>query len=99
VAIAPSRLGRFVLQEWNSDEALVRRFREACLVRQDASDSDLHAILTRAQEEHAALPQGQRAFNSPHERVRVFLAPFLSKKGRAWAEPLSSLKPWWKFWG
>src|SRR5436190_16311798 len=92
MAIAPSKLGMLVAQERHSDEALVRRLRETGLVMQDASDSDLHAIFAKAREEHSALPIGQREYNSPNERVRVFLAPFLSKKGKAWAVPLESLK-------
>jgi hypothetical protein len=99
MAIAPSKLGLLVAQEWHSDEALVRRLREARLVRQDASDGDLYATFRKAREEHSALPLGQREYNSPNERVRVFLAPFLSKKGKAWAVPLESLKPWWNLWG
>jgi hypothetical protein len=81
-----------IAQEWHSDEAPIRQLRDAGLVRQDASDRDLHATFRRAREEHAALPPGQQKYNSPHERVRVFLAPFLSEKGKAWAVPLESLK-------
>ena len=113
MAIAASKLGLLVAQEWHSDEALVRRLRETNLVTKNASDGDLHATFTRAREEHSALPLGQREYNSPNERVRVFLAPFLTKKGKAWAVPLESLKlqdddghpqsggrsPWWKLWG
>jgi hypothetical protein len=76
------------------------------LVRADVSGEDLLAVFRKAREEQAALPPGQREFNSPHERVRVFLAPFLTRKGTQWAVPLRSLnlpdedqlRPWWKFW-
>jgi len=51
-------------------------------------------------------PPGQREFNSPKERFRVFLGPHLTRKGVKWAVPLKSLslrdndgaRPWWKFW-
>jgi hypothetical protein len=46
----------------------------------------------RAGEEDAALPEDEREFNSPEERVRVFLAPFLTEKGGRWAVPLESLE-------
>jgi hypothetical protein len=112
MAIAPSKLGRLVAQEWPSDQALLRRLRETGLVTEDTPDGDLRATFLKAREEHAALSLGDRPFNSPNERVRVFLAPYLSKKGRAWAVPLKSLElpeddvrspsparsPWWKVW-
>ena len=83
MSVASSKLGLLIAQEWHSDEALVRRLREAGLVRQDASDDDLHTTFRKARDEDSALPlPGQREYNSPNERVRVFLAPFLSKKGR-----------------
>ena len=85
MAIAPSKLGELVSQEWHSDDALVRRLREVGLVRADVSDGDLRSTLTKARDEDSALPLGDREFNSPNERVRVFLAPFLSDKGRKWA--------------
>ena len=91
MAIAPSKLGRLVADHWLADEALVQRLRELGLVKEDASDDDLRATFRRAREEHAALPSGHREFNSPNERVRVFLAPFLSAKGTRWAVPLHSL--------
>ena len=93
MAIAPSRLGELVARELHSDDALIRRLRETGLVRDDASDADLRATFRRAREEHSALPPGEREYNSPNERVRVFLAPFLSEKGRDWAVPLKSLEP------
>jgi hypothetical protein len=109
MAIAPSKLGRVVSERWDSDEALLRRLRQAGLVKKDVSDTDLRATFQRAREEHAALAPRNRDFNSPNERVRVFLGPFLSRKGRQWAEPLKSLElpdddmgtrsRWWKFWG
>jgi hypothetical protein len=104
MAIAPSRLGRFVDQEgfsWptkqmavpadfaEADEALVRRLRETGLVRSEATDSELMETFRAARSEHAA--GGYSPFNSPNERVRVFLEPYLTKKGQAWAEPLRSL--------
>ena len=57
----------------------------------DVSDDDLIAVFNRARQEHEALDGEDRLYNSPEERVRVFLAPYLTKKGRAWAEPLVSL--------
>ena len=44
-----------------------------------------------ARAEHSTHPAGPE-YNSPHERVRVFLAPFLTDKGTAWAVPLRSLE-------
>ena len=111
MAIAPSKLGRFVDDHWHSDDALVQRLRESSLVREDASDDDLRATFTMAREEDSALSPEEREFNSPEERVRVFLMPFLSDRGRTWAVPLEFLhlpdddgpsrprSPWWKFWG
>jgi hypothetical protein len=103
MAIAPSKLGRLIYQEWHSDDALIRRLRETGLVRADATSDDLQSTFRQAREEHSALSEGERAFNSPNERVRVFLAPFLTRKGKRWAVPLDSLKlsdrsPWWRFW-
>src|SRR5436309_1728143 len=92
MAIAPSKLGRIVAQHWHSTDSLVRRLRESNLVREDASDEDLRATFRMAREENSALPPGEREYNSPNERVRVFLAPFLSDKGRTWAVPLKSLQ-------
>ena len=90
MAIAPSKLGRLISREWQSDDALVRRLREIDLVREDVSDDDLKGIFRKAREEHSALPVEKQKYNS-HERVRVFLAPFLSNKGIEWAVPLKSL--------
>jgi hypothetical protein len=112
MAIAPSKLRQLVDQESGSDDALIRRLREAGLVFEEASDDDLRETFRRAREEHDALPPDQQLYNSPNERVRVFLAPFLTYKGRRWAAPLVSLdlpdddapsrthprSPWWKFW-
>jgi hypothetical protein len=104
MAIAPSKLGRFVMQEgfsWPSegsepprdfgqaDEILVRRLREAGLVRPDATNGEIGETFRAARSEHAA--GGYSLFNSPQERVRVFLEPYLTPKGQRWAEPLSSL--------
>jgi hypothetical protein len=92
MAIAPSKLGQLVSREWGSDDALLRSLRGVGLVRSDASDSDIAATFARARQEHSALPPGVREFNSPHERARVFLEPYLTAKGRAWAVPLDSLR-------
>jgi hypothetical protein len=92
MAIAGSKLGRFVARHWSApDEEFVRALREAGLVRWLASDMALWMARDRAVREDQALPEGQRPFNSPHERVRVFLGPYLSAKGHAWAVPLDSL--------
>ena len=122
MAIAPSRLGRFLVQEGFSwpmnqlsaprdgaaaDEALVRRLRETGLVRPESTDGEVAETFIAARSEHAA--GGCSLFNSPNERVRVFLEPYLTKKGREWAEPLKSLDlpdddsgreggSSWKFW-
>jgi hypothetical protein len=88
--IAPSKLGFLVAR--HSDETLVAKLREKGLVREDVSDDHLQATFRQAREEHLALPPGQREFNSPNERVRVFLEPFLTDKGKLWAEPLRSLE-------
>jgi hypothetical protein len=105
MAIAPSKLGRFVAREgfsWPTsqsaapddygaaDSTLVRRLRETGLVRPEATDGEIAQTFRAARSEHAA--HGYSPFNSPHERVRVFLAPYLTPKGREWAEPLTSLE-------
>ena len=104
MAIARSKLGKFVAQEgfsWptnqaaatrdfgTADEALVRRLRETGLVRLEVTDSEIANTFQAARSEHAA--GGYSPFNSPHERVRVFLVPYLTPKGQRWAEPLASL--------
>ena len=104
MAIAPSKLGRFVRQQgfsWPSeksavpvdsgdaDEELVSRLRETGLVRPDVTDGEITETFRAARSEHAGY--GYSTFNSPHERVRVFLEPYLTPKGRRWAEPLKSL--------
>ena len=100
MAIAASKLGLLVLQHWDSEEALVRELRDAGLVKRRVSDSKLKDTFKRARDEHAALPDWQQQFNSPNERVRVFLAPLLTREGRRWAEPFAGPdSPWWKFWG
>ena len=122
MAIAPSKLGRLVVQEgfsWPTDqqgapcdlaaadESLVRRLRETGLIRPDATDAEVAATFQAARSEHAT--GDYSPFNSPNERARVFLAPYLTKKGRQWAEPLRSLNlpdddserqvvSQWKFW-
>jgi hypothetical protein len=105
MAIAPSKLGEFVSPLMSSDDALVRGLREADLIKVDVSDDALIAVFRRAREEHQSLSESMQTFNSPHERVRVFLEPYLNDKGRKWAVPLVSLverqeerRPWWKFW-
>lgn len=109
MAIAPSKLGRLVVREWHSEATLFRALREKKLVGSWVSDEELREVLRRAHYEHLALPPGQREYNSPHERVRVFLAPIVTKKGRRWAVPLDSLElpdeeeptwlsRWWTFW-
>lgn len=108
MAIAPSKLGKLILRHWSSERTLLCKLREADLVNPYVSDDDLKAVFRSAREEHAAMSEGQRMFNSPNERVRVFLDPYLSEKGRQWAVPLTSLdlpddppasrKPWWRFW-
>jgi hypothetical protein len=92
MAIAPSKLGRLVAQEWPDDARIVRALRERRLVREDVSDDDLRATVEEARAEDSALPSGRREFNSPNERVRVFLTPYLTRKGASWAVPLDSLK-------
>ena len=90
-AIAPSKLGRFIDQNWSSDASLLRSLRKAGLVKPEVADGKLMAVFRRAREEDLSLPEGARRFNSPNERVRVFLEPYLTDKGRKWAEPLKSL--------
>ena len=93
MAIAPSKLGRVVSEcMYSGGDALVHRLRQEALVRSDVDDDDLKAVLATALNEHAAIPEEERAFNSPNERVRVFLAPYLSAKGKQWAVPLDSLR-------
>lgn len=91
MAIAPSKLGHFVRREWSSDETLLHRLREVGLVNAAATDNELTEAFRKARQEDSALSEDVRSFNSPHERVRVFLASFLSDKGRQWAVPLKSL--------
>lgn len=108
MAIAPSKLGKLILRLGGSEKALLRALRQAGLVNPEASDEDLRTVLRKAREEDEALPEGERVWNSPNERARVFLEPYLSEKGRLWATPLTSLnlpdeplsapRPWWRFW-
>lgn len=101
MAIAPSKLGQLIAEAWESEERLIHGLRENGLVDKDATDDTLLAAIKMAKEEDAALNSGQRPFNSPNERARVFLGPYLTRKGRKWAVPLSSLESrrWWEFWG
>jgi hypothetical protein len=92
MAIAPSKLGEFVAARWNSEDAFLRGLRATGLVKPNVPDRALAQALAAAKQEHRNLPEPQRMFNSPHERVRVFLAPLLSNKGRQWAVPGESLK-------
>jgi hypothetical protein len=91
-AIAPSKLGQFIYHEWSSDEVLLGRLREAGLVRLEVSDEKLMAVFEKVRREHSATSVALRNFNSPEERVRVFLEPYLTDKGRLWAVPLASLE-------
>jgi hypothetical protein len=95
--IAPSKLGGLVAQAWLSDDVLLLKLRQLRLVRCEVSDEDLHGAFRRARAEDSALAPGLRELNSPNERVRVFIGPFLTRKGARWAAPLRSLEPWWKF--
>jgi hypothetical protein len=54
-------------------------------VRENVSDDELRKTFQRARDEHAALDPDERGYNSPNERVRVFLAPFLTETGTSWA--------------
>jgi hypothetical protein len=99
MAIAPSKLGRLISDEWKSEDTLVRKLRAAGLVKRGVSDAQLKETLRRAREEHEQIHENDRLFNSPNERVRVFLHPYLTWKGRRWAIPIASLEPpWWRFW-
>lgn len=108
MAIAASKLGQLIAKEWSAEDSLIRSLRDKGLVRPDIPDILLVATVQQAREEHEAIPEGQRAFNSPNERVRVFLDPYLTKKGRRWAVPIDSLAladdesmnhaAWWQFW-
>ena len=91
MAIAPSKLGQFILREGASDDALLRRLREVGLLRSRASDDKVTTTFKKARDKDASLSKIARAFNSSEERIRVFLKPYLSRKGRRWAVPLDSL--------
>jgi hypothetical protein len=106
MAIAPSKLGRFIrdsfLEPLASGAVLLRKLREVGLVKPDAPDDELEAEFERIR---MTEKKGRRASavsgRSPRPRVRghgvdpeylrVWLAPYLSDKGRAWAVPLASL--------
>jgi len=66
--------------------------RQAGLVEAQVADEDLKRAFQRAEQEHARIPKQMRIFNTPQERVRVFLEPYLTPKGQLWAEPLASLE-------
>lgn len=92
MAIAPTKLGRLVATYWSSDEdSLIQQLRQAGLVRAGVSNEDLRLTFQKARDEHEALPRANRDFNSPDERVRVFLEPYLTDRGARWAVPLHSL--------
>jgi hypothetical protein len=93
VAIASSKLGHLVRGvEWiASPDEVIRRLRDAALLKPEATDGEIASVLKAAADEHIALDQDEQQWNTPSERVRFFLAPYLSDKGRAWAEPLKSL--------
>ncbi len=114
MAIAPSKLGQFVAERiWEGNDALVRSLRAAGLVKPKISDGELISVFRKVREEHEALSEEVPAYNSPNERICVFLEPYLSSKGRKWAVSLESLdlpddetqeprgdrRPWWEFWG
>jgi CheY-like chemotaxis protein len=80
-----SKLGRFVEGCWHSWYAFVHGLRENGLVEPDVADEDLLAALETARREHANLPERLQLFNSVSERVRFFLSPYLSEKGRQWS--------------
>ena len=92
MAIAASKLGRFVSPYWSSPDAFLAALRNAGLVEPSASDEDVKHTLQRAKDEHAQIPEPMQMFNTPRERVRVFLGPYLTSKGQLWAEPLVSLE-------
>ena len=91
MAIAPSKLGWLVARHLGPDDALVRKLRFGGLVRPDVSDDDVVQTFVHARKEHEGLSIDDQLFNSPEERIRVFLEPHLTTRGRAWAVPLKSL--------
>ncbi len=84
MAIAPSKLGRLVAQELDSEDVLVQKLRQAGLVKPEVPDRSLKLTF-----QHGRYRESE--FDSPHERVRVMLAPFLTAEGKRWAEPLRLL--------
>jgi len=56
MAIAPSRLGRFALE--NRGDALARGLRAKGLIRPDVTDEEILAAESRAGVEHEALNEG-----------------------------------------
>lgn len=75
-------------QAWLSDDALLLKLRQLRAVRCEVSDEDLKGAFGRAREEDSALPPSLREFNSPNERVRVFLGQFSTRKCARRAVPL-----------
>lgn len=99
MATAPTKLGQFVQQNWSEDDALLRSLRQAGLVRRSVSDDEVMAVIRQAREENQAISESVRHFSFPHERVRLYLQPYLTAEGRTWSLPRNSRpKPWWKFW-
>jgi len=88
MAIAPTKLGGFVSREGASDDILLRRLREERLVRPEVADADITATFQAARDEHEA--GGRSPYNSPEERVSLFLQPYLTDKGRIWADYFAS---------
>ena len=67
MAIAPSKLGRFVRPMLHDDEEMLCNLRVVGLVNPDVPDEILTDVFKAARDEHDALPEGSRRFNSPEE--------------------------------
>lgn len=92
MAIAPSKLGGLVLKtvgrvEGSDAAALFSALKQRGLLVEGVRVGDIVPLLAKVQAE----PNYHDPFNSPEERLREHLRPFLSPKGLTWAEPLSSL--------
>jgi hypothetical protein len=74
-------------------DALVSSLRAAGLVKPDVPDSALVAAFEKARAEDGYRYDRELTFNTRHERIRVFLAPYLTAKGTKWAVPLASIGP------